>query len=147
MEQVLEKASAYLSARHIMCLATVDKAGQPMAHSVDYCWDGKEIFFATSPNSIKASHFTQNANVAAAVNDLDRPFFEVQGVQLTGHVEKVESPDEIGRFMTEFFRHRPELAKLPPEKVMKMDVFKIVPEHLWFIDNATSAGVRGEYSF
>lgn len=41
MDQVLEKASAYLSARYVMCLATVDKAGQPMAHSVGYYWNGK----------------------------------------------------------------------------------------------------------
>ena len=52
MNQVMEKASAYLSTRHIMCLATVDKGGQPMAHTVDYYWNGKEILFATSPKSL-----------------------------------------------------------------------------------------------
>lgn len=89
----------------------------------------------------------QNANMAVAVNDLDKRFFEVQGVQLTGRVEKVEAPDEIGRFMNEFMGHRPELAEVPPDKAMKMDVFKITPKHLWFIDNAVSPGVRGEYLF
>ena len=85
----------------------------------------------------------QNANVAVAVNDLDKPFFEVQGVQLIGNIEKVESPDVIGLYMNEFISKRPELAKMSPNQNMEMDVFKIIPKHLWFIDNATSPGVRG----
>jgi len=147
MDQIFVKASAYLGAHHMMCLATVDQAGQPMAHTVDYHWNGKEILFATSPGSLKVKHFAQNANVSVAVNDFDKPFFELQGVQLIGHVEKVQSPDEIGRFMGEFMKNRPELAQLPPQQAMQMDVFKIIPKHLWFIDNMTSPGVRGEYTF
>jgi len=135
-----KKISDYLSERWVMSLATVDEKGAPCLATVDYQWDGNAIMFAADSVSQKVANILRNPHAAVAVNELDKSFFQIKGVQMQGMAVEVTDPAAIGAHMQKFMSKRPELAKMPPNPNMAMKVFRITPKHAKFIDNTEHPG-------
>lgn len=120
----------FLETQHSGVLATADATSIPHAAVIYFSTDEDLCLrFATKNKTKKYENLEQNANVALACYDEATQ----TSLQVMGHVEKIESPDETQHVVNGMHQLSATISKteLPPaEKVYAGDyvAFKIVPE-------------------
>ena len=143
-----ERALAYLHRHNVMTLATCDR-DSVWAAAVFYVNDGFTLYFLSSPSSRHALNMTQQPRVAATVHEDYADWREIKGVQLEGTVCEIPPRDEkrARALYAEKFPLVGTLAQAPSAIVKAMARvrwYRLVPEHLHFIDNSAGFGHRTE---
>jgi len=146
-QQVLD----YLKGHNTMTLAT--SAGDlPWAATVFYASDGLRLYFFSAPESRHCQNLAANGRVAVTVQEDYQDWRKIKGIQLEGQAELVDGVLEKAKAMTIYALKYPEVIKLftdPTSGVfhkafLKVKFYCVVPEKLFFIDNAQGFGKRQE---
>jgi hypothetical protein len=146
-QQVLD----YLKGHNTMTLAT--SAGDlPWAATVFYASDGLRLYFFSASESRHCQNLAANGRVAVTVQEDYQDWRKIKGIQLEGQAELVDGVLEKAKAMTIYALKYPEVIKLftdPTSGVfhkafLKVKFYCVVPEKLFFIDNAQGFGKRQE---
>jgi len=134
-----EKALAYLAAHNVMTLATAST----WAAAVFYAAEGFTMYFVSSPKSRHAADLARDPRAAAAIHEDYRDWRAIQGIQLSGRVERLEGAARDAAFACYgrkfgFLEREPMLR----EALAKAACYRLVAEELYFIDNAAGFGAR-----
>ncbi len=146
-QQVLD----YLKGHNTMTLATA--AGDlPWAATVFYASDGLRLYFFSAPESRHCQNIAANGRVAVTIQEDYQDWRKIKGIQLEGRAELVDGVVAKGKAMAIYALKYPEVIKLftdPTSGVfhkafLKVKFYCVVPEKLFFIDNAQGFGKRQE---
>lgn len=86
----------YIKARRLMQIATM--SGKPWICTVYYAFDGKKLYFISSPNSRHCKDIRKNKHVACAITDSKQKVVGKKvGVQIEGTASQVAKDEEIKR--------------------------------------------------
>ncbi|MGZ8426198.1 MAG: pyridoxamine 5'-phosphate oxidase family protein [Candidatus Binatia bacterium] len=146
-QQVLD----YLKGHNTMTLAT--SAGDlPWAATVFYASDGLRLYFFSAPESRHCQNISANGRVAVTIQEDYQDWRKIKGIQLEGRAELVDGVVAKGKAMAIYALKYPGVIKLftdPTSGVfhkafLKVKFYCVVPEKLFFIDNAQGFGKRQE---
>jgi hypothetical protein len=97
-----------------------------------YVNDGPVLYFCTRPESTTASHIEQNPLVSFTIDDYRADWRQIRGVQGSGEVYVVLSPEAISAAMDLFQRKFPALTDV---RARNLSVFRITPTSLQYVEN------------
>lgn len=149
MPMVLPQPAAdYLSAHHVMTLATHGAEG-PWAAAVFYASDGSSLIFLSSPNSRHCRNLALDARCAATIQEDYSDWAKIKGIQLEGRVSELQGEEErrAQTLYGERFPIASPLGTVPSaivKALAKVRWFRLVPERFYFIDNSKGFGHRDE---
>ena len=138
-----EKALAYLAAHNVMTLATASA----WAAAVFYASEAFALYFVSSPSSRHAQDFARDPRAAAAIHEDYRDWRTIQGIQLSGTVERLdgkarEAAMACYRKKFDFLEENmPQVASVLAA-LAKAACYRLVPSELHWIDNAAGFGKR-----
>jgi uncharacterized protein YhbP (UPF0306 family) len=140
------KALAYLETHNVMTLATCGPEG-PWAAAVFYASRGFTLYFVSSPQSRHARDVAREPHAAAAVHEDYRDWQAIQGIQLSGLVERLDGAARdaaLECYRAKFgFLNNPGAALAPVLAALgKAACYRLTPSELFFIDNAAGFGRR-----
>lgn len=150
-EELKTQVIEYLKGHNTMTLAT--SVGEtPWASTVFYASDDVRLYFFSAPESRHCQNLAANGRVAVTVQEDYQDWRKIKGIQLEGRVELVDGVLEKAKAMAIYARKYPEVIKLftdPSSGVfhkafLKVKFYCVVPEKLFFIDNAQGFGKRQE---
>jgi uncharacterized protein YhbP (UPF0306 family) len=140
---------AYLVAHNTLTLAT-ERDGVPWANAVFYANDGWMIYFVSDPKTRHVDHLRHNASIAATIQDDQRDWRSIQGVQLEGRCEEITNPVESAHALAVYaakFSFIKDLIAAPKEIGSAMSAarfHKITPTWIRLIDNTRGFGHKEE---
>lgn len=140
---------AYLAAHNTLTLAT-ERAGKPWANAVFYANDEFTLYFVSDPKTRHADHLQHNARIAATIQDEQRDWRAIQGIQLEGACEEITNPIQVAHALAIYARKFPfigDLIRAPKEigaAMAKARWHKITPTWIRLIDNTRGFGFKEE---
>jgi uncharacterized protein YhbP (UPF0306 family) len=140
---------AFLAAHNTATLAT-ERDGQPWANAIFYANDQFVLYFVSDPKTRHADHLQRNARVAATIQDDQREWRAIQGIQLEGTCEEIINPIESARALAIYAAKYPfigDLIRAPKEigsAMAKARWHKITPTWIRLIDNTRGFGFKEE---
>jgi uncharacterized protein YhbP (UPF0306 family) len=146
-QQILD----YLQSHNTMTLATC-AADRPWAATVFYASDDFELYFFSSPEARHSVNLSANPRVAITVQEDYKDWRAIKGIQLEGRVSAVEGMLEKAKALAVYARKYSDVIRLftdPGSGVyhqafLKVRFYRVVPEKVFFIDNAQGFGKRQE---
>jgi uncharacterized protein YhbP (UPF0306 family) len=148
-QEVAGRILAFLSAHNTLTLAT-ERDGKPWATALFYANDGFTLYFLSDRKTRHAAHLRNNPHVAATIQDDQRDWRAIQGVQLEGTCEEIADPIESARVLVVYAGKFPfigDLVRLPKELRAAMAsarFHKITPSWVRLIDNTRGLGYKEE---
>ncbi len=129
-----------------MTLATGGPGGV-WAAAVFYASRDFTLYFVSSPRSRHARHIAVEPRVAAAIHEDYREWTAIQGIQLSGSVERLEGAAReaaAARYREKFRFLEDASAALAPVRAAlgEAEWYRLTPSELYFIDNAAGFGQR-----
>jgi uncharacterized protein len=142
------RIQAYLEARSVATLATSGEDG-PWAAAVFYVSRGFTLYFLSSPTSRHCRNLDLYPRVAAAIHEDTSDWQTIKGVQLEGTAAEIDGEEqaEARRLYGAKFPlvGSPDTAPAPiAEAMARVRWYRVVPDRLFFIDNAAGFGHRDE---
>ena len=144
-EKLEQQVSAFLSAHHVMSLATSGSSG-PHAANLFYACDGLALVWVSDPDTRHSRDIEANARAAATVAPDYVDFAAIRGVQITGSARRIAVADERSRHLGQLEARYPflkELGKGPPklrEAYARTAVYRLAPSRIILIDNSKGFG-------
>jgi len=146
-QQILD----YIQSHNTMTLAT-SASDVPWAATVFYASDDVRLYFFSAPDSRHCENLSANSRVAVTIQEDYKDWREIKGIQLDGRVALVDGVLEKGKAMIIYARKYPDVMKLftdPASGIfhkafLKVKFYCVVPERLFYIDNAQGFGKRQE---
>ena len=139
-----DKALAYLAAHNVMTLATQSV----WAAAVFYANEGFDLYFVSSPASRHARDLAAEPRVAAAIHEDYRDWRAIQGIQLSGTVERLEGTERDAAL--DCYRAKFGFLASAPVPVLealgKAACYRLTPAEVYFIDNTAGFGTRTQIS-
>lgn len=155
-EGMKEEVVAYLKAHFTMTVATTSEDG-PWAASVFFVHDEHfNLYFLSDPSSRHSQQLEGNHSVSAAIDEDYHDWRKIKGIQLEGTAQRVRSPIEKTKALTLYLAKFPFVKDLIPSpakmlsqmvvsgKPFTFEVYKIVPKHLFYLDNEKGFSNREE---
>lgn len=143
-----ERVQAYLRDHQVATLAT--HSGEDIwAAAVFYVNAGYALYFLSSPTSRHCVNLAQNPRVALTIQEDYADWLEIKGVQIEGFVSELSGEEEklARRLYGQKFPIVGKLAQAPEaivKALAKVRWYKVVPQRLYYIDNAVGLGHRDE---
>lgn len=143
-----ERVQAYLRDHQVATLAT--HSGEDIwAAAVFYVNAGYALYFLSSPTSRHCVNLAQNPGVALTIQEDYADWLEIKGVQIEGFVSELSGEEEklARRLYGQKFPIVGKLAQAPEaivKALAKVRWYKVVPQRLYYIDNAVGLGHRDE---
>jgi uncharacterized protein YhbP (UPF0306 family) len=142
------QVAIYLAEHHVMTLATHGAEG-PWASAVFYANDGASLIFLSAPGTRHCRNLAQDARCAATIQEDSGDWKQIKGIQLEGRVVELQGDEEkrAQQLYGEKFPVVGAVANVPPaivKALAKVHWFRLVPAHLYFIDNSKGFGHRDE---
>ena len=145
---------AYLGAHNSMTLATVGEDA-PWAAGVFYVNRGFTLYFLSDPNSRHCVSLARSPRVGAAIHEDYFDWRDIKGIQLEGVASAVtgrwEQAQALAVYLAKFpyvasFLGRPlRLSKIEiGGKKVSVKLYKVAPEHIYFLDNSKGFSHRDE---
>jgi uncharacterized protein YhbP (UPF0306 family) len=143
-----QQTLSFLHTHSVLALATTGPRGLWSA-ALFFVNDGFTLYFLSSPRSRHAINLSRHSGVSATIQEDQREWRKIQGVQLEGHASRIGGAEQaaaMGRYGLKF----PIVANLAAAPVeiaaamSRIGWFKIVPRRLFFIDNSLGLGHREE---
>jgi uncharacterized protein len=150
-DELKQQILNYLQTHNTMTLATC--AGDtPWAATVFYASEELQLYFFSVPDSRHCQNLAANPRVAVTIQEDYKDWREIKGIQLEGTVALVDSLTEKAKAMAVYARKYPGVIKLftnPASGVfykafLKVKFYCVVPEKVFYIDNAQGFGKRSE---
>lgn len=147
-EALQKKVASYLHDHNVATLAT-GGGGDVWAAAVFYVNVGVNLYFLSSPTSRHTLNIAKSPRVAATIQEDYSDWRQIKGIQLEGAACEVTG-DEAALAYRMYVKKFPVVSlvsKAPlaiASALAKSRWFKIVPQRLFFIDNALGLGHREE---
>ena len=147
-----ERILAYLAAHNTLTLATTH-GDQPWANAVFYANQDFTLYFVSDPKTRHADHLKQNGNVAGTIQDEQKDWRLIQGIQLAGYCEEITHPIESAKALAIYAAKFPfisDLLRAPKElasAMAKARWHKITVTWIRLIDNTRGMGFKEEIIF
>jgi len=146
-QQILD----YLHSHNTMTLATT-QGDLPWAATVFFASEDFRLYFFSAPDSRHCQNLAANPRVAVTIQEDYRDWRKIKGIQLEGRVTLVDGIIEKARAMAIYARKYPGIIKLftdPASGVfhkafLKVKFYCVMPDRVFFIDNAQGFGKRQE---
>jgi len=148
-----EKISAFLSAQTTLALATTNADGSPHACDVFFAHDEKRtLYFLSDPKTRHIQNLRRDARVSATIHAATRGWEQIRGAQIAGEARRVDE-SERARAYEIYARKYPFVQQWLPsaeilgralDKLGVVELFKIVPRSMRWIDNAEGFGHKEE---
>jgi uncharacterized protein YhbP (UPF0306 family) len=151
-DETRERILAYLAAHNTLTLATAID-GKPWANAVFYANDGFTFYFVSDPKTRHAHHLKTNASVAGTIQDEQKDWRSIQGIQLEGHCVEITNPIESAKALAIYVAKFPfigDLLRAPKEiasAMTKARWHKLTPVWIRLIDNTRGFGFKEEIRF
>ena len=124
----------------------------PWAATVFYASDELRLYFFSVPESRHCENLATNPRVAVTIQEDYKDWRQIKGIQLEGQVALVDGILEKGKAMAIYARKYPDVMKLFTDPssglfykaFLKVKFYCVVPEKLFYIDNAQGFGKRQE---
>ncbi len=148
INELNERVQNYLRDHQVATLAT--HSGEDLwAAAVFYVNAGYTLYFLSSPTSRHCLNLAQRARVAVTIQEDYTDWLEIKGVQIEGVVSELSGKEEekARRLYSQKFPVVGKLAQAPAaivKALAKVRWYKVVPQRLYFIDNAVGLGHRDE---
>jgi uncharacterized protein YhbP (UPF0306 family) len=139
-EQVPQEVLDYLGTQKTLTLATCGSDG-PWAATLTYVNDGPEIYIWTRPQSTTAKHLDENPAAAFAIDEYAEDWRQTKGIQGRGKCAPVDG-EGIATAADLFGQKYPQLR---PGSTSAVVFYRIEPDALEFIDNASGADEGDEF--
>jgi len=151
-EELEHQILDYIQSHNTTTLGTC-RDGSPWNATVFYASDHIQLYFFSAPDSRHCENLEVNARVAATIQEDYKDWREIKGIQLEGTVERIDSMVAKGKALAIYARKYPEVIKLfmdPSSGVfhkafLKVKFYRILPERIYYIDNAQGFGKRQEF--
>jgi hypothetical protein len=141
---------SHLRERRSLTLATWGPGG-PWAAAVYFAADGLSLYFLSDPAARHCRDLTAYPRVAATVHEDVPSWQEIRGVQLSGHAEAVATEAESARAWDSYLAKFPFVSGLRTAdgfeimgRAVTARLYRITPDHLFFLDNRAGFGGRQE---
>ena len=146
-EQILD----YLRSHNTMTLATT-VGDLPWAATVFFASEDLHLYFFSAPDSRHCQNLTANPRVAVTIQEDYQDWRKIKGIQLEGRVALVDGVLEKTKAMAIYAAKYPEIIKLftnPASGLfykafLKVKFYCVMPDKVFFIDNAQGFGKRQE---
>jgi uncharacterized protein YhbP (UPF0306 family) len=143
--ELKRQISIFLTAHHVMSLATVGSSG-PHATSLFYACDGLALIWVSEIDTQHSREIEADPRVAATVAPDYSDFATIRGVQIIGAARRILAADERIRHLAELEARYPFLEQLAagPLKLRqayaKTAVYRLRPARVVLIDNTKGFG-------
>ena len=146
-EQILD----YLRSHNTMTLATT-VGDLPWAATVFFASEDLHLYFFSAPDSRHCQNLAANPRVAVTIQEDYQDWRKIKGIQLEGRVALVDGMLEKTKAMAIYAAKYPEIIKLftnPANGLfykafLKVKFYCVMPDKVFFIDNAQGFGKRQE---
>ena len=146
-EQILD----YLRSHNTMTLATT-VGDLPWAATVFFASEDLHLYFFSAPDSRHCQNLAANPRVAVTIQEDYQDWRKIKGIQLEGRVALVDGVLEKTKAMAIYAAKYPEIIKLftnPASGLfykafLKVKFYRVMPDKVFFIDNAQGFGKRQE---
>jgi uncharacterized protein YhbP (UPF0306 family) len=146
-EQILD----YLRSHNTMTLATT-VGDLPWAATVFFASEDLHLYFFSAPDSRHCQNLAANPRVAVTIQEDYQDWRKIKGIQLEGRVALVDGMLEKTKAMAIYAAKYPEIIKLftnPANGLfykafLKVKFYRVMPDKVFFIDNAQGFGKRQE---
>lgn len=152
-ENLRETVLQYLAGCNALTLATRGSQG-PWAASVFYFNQQLDLYFLSSPNSRHGQNLTDDPQVAATINLDYGSWLDIKGIQLEGRAEHLGGIAGNLKLARAYVKKFPEvkdfllsphkLGQAIASKVTRVHFYRIVPQRLYYLNNAEGFGHRLE---
>lgn len=153
---VREKIVAFLAAQTTLTLATMNADGSPYACDVFYVQgDDSSLYFLSDPKTAHIQNLQRAPRVSATVHGALRGWQEIRGAQIVGVGARVSDAAERARAFDLYVTKYPFVRQWLPsadalgkamEKVGVVELYKITPRWMRWIDNAQGFGHKEEWN-
>jgi uncharacterized protein YhbP (UPF0306 family) len=151
-KELAERVVSFLDAHHVMSLATLGEDG-PHATSVFYVRDGFALIWISDPDSKHSVHIEALSKTAATIAPDYADFPEIQGLQISGHAERITGElERVGaqRLLQSRYLFLQRLAEAPKELLdayKRAQFYRLNPDRIVLIDNRRGFGSKETLCF
>jgi nitroimidazol reductase NimA-like FMN-containing flavoprotein (pyridoxamine 5'-phosphate oxidase superfamily) len=145
LSELKDKIESYLKDHDYMTVATAAPDATPRAATVSYATEGMTIYFSTGPSTEKYKNIASKPAVACTVDEDEKDWSKIKGVQLTGFATIVEDEEEQSAAFDLLQSKFPQMKEMPPK--VRPKIIRIDPKAAYFIDNSLSFGHRDKAEF
>ncbi len=144
----------FLAAHNTLTLATTNADGAPHACDLFYAYADDAFFFLSDPKTRHIQNLAREPRVSATIHGAARGWQDVRGVQIDGTAARVDDRAERARAFAQYLVKYAFVREFLPSVEMLgraheifgvVDVFKLTPRWLRWIDNAEAFGYKAEY--
>ncbi len=147
MSELRGEALDYLTAHHVMTLATYGSQG-PWAAAVFYVNSDFTLTFLSSTRSRHATDLAANPVCAATIHEDYHEWSEIKGIQMEGRVTALSGTNRLAaiqRYAEKFPLIRPGQAPaLIKAALSRVAWYEFVPTRCYFVNNSKGFGHRDE---
>ncbi len=137
-----EEREQFLNKNLKAALATLDKNGFPHVVAMNYFYIDGAIYMTSYGKAQKVVNIRRNSKVGVMV-ETGRSYGELQGVQVRGHCQIIEDPEQVRQSLRAIGQRQGERSGVPREATDSMPkrvVLKIVPEKITSWDHTKLGG-------
>lgn len=145
MDEVRQRAQAYLNDHRVMTLATSGSGGV-WAAAVFYVNEVFDLYFLSAPNTRHARDIAERPRVAATIQEDYRDWPDIKGIQMEGDAFQLGGRAQR-QAMALYLVKYPFLATagvVIRGALARVSWYQLKPSRLYFIDNSQGFGHRDE---
>lgn len=136
----------YLQAHNVLCLATT-RDNQSWVAPVFYALWRDSFVFLSAPHTRHSRNIQVNPLVSASIQEDYKNWQDIKGIQLEGKVSQVDT--QYRQAVIDCYSQKfPVTGADAPAQIAaaidKIDWYQLLPETMYFIDNARGLGHRDE---
>lgn len=138
---VAERVAAFLTAHHVLTLATVDEDG-PGAAALFYAVDdAMSLYVLSDPGTRHGRALARDARVAATIQSETTDWMAITGLQLRGTARQLAEDDEARHlYLSRFPIAATLMSSGAPHRF-----YRIAPRWMRLIDNSRGLGFKEEF--
>lgn len=143
----LARVRVFLAERRVLTLASIGPDGSPQAANLYYAQaEDWALYFVSVPGSRHTANIARNPRVAVTVHADSQGWRDIRGLQLEGTCSRVSGARRAEAWACYTARFPFVLADAALARALqKVDLYRIVPEWLRWIDNTAGLGHNREW--
>lgn len=147
MDELAAQLHAFLAAHKVLSLASVGPDGEPQAADVYYaCPNDLVLYFVSAASSRHAGNIARDPRVAGTVHADSQGWRDIRGVQLEGTCIRLRGRERAKGWVC-YLNRFPFILADPAlfAALKKVNIYRITPRWLRWIDNSIALGHHVEY--
>ena len=143
----MEEARIFLNAHNTLTLATIGSHGEPQAADLYYAvLEGLKLCFISASSSRHVANIARDPRVACTIHASSTLWRDIRGIQMEGMCSRLPARRSVRAWACYLARFPFVVADtLLTAALEKVDIYRITPHWLLWIDNSVSLGHKVEY--